>query len=627
MCYNLTEDKMNSKIEEIISSFDDFHKEKANTLIQIITEMGLRDEVKLEGVLYASLRLNINTLDSIKNNYDNEIYNAVYTLEKIYNINYSQQESEAENLRKMFFAITKDIRTIMLKIALIVVELRFSSHLSADGQKYLANSIFALFAPLCARLGLSNYKTELENGAFRILDPKKYDEIQKEVDDRFHKRQPIVDRLTELVKKCMDELGIKGRVYGRKKHIYSIYKKLVSHSLDHIYDLIAVRAIVGTVADCFALIGKLHGEVVPMPNRYKDYISKPKPNGYQSIHSTVIFEGFPVEIQIRTEEMNQYAEYGIAAHWVYKEKRSTRDSLDIRLAWLRKMMEDADNNIDDLAESLNQDIYNSEIFVQTPKGKVIYLPNGSTPIDFAYMIHSEIGNKCVGAKVNGKMVPTTSTLNNGDVVEIITNPNSKGPSRDWLKICKTSEARSKINAFFKKNMKEDNIRLGKSMLESAIKEKGYSTSKLISDNMFDDILSYYNMSEMDELYATIGTNAISAKLIANKLAQAYQKKIKLESEPLVANSSISLIEPTDNQVAVKGLNNILIKFAGCCRPMYGDDIVGFVSAGRGIIIHRKICPNVSYFSKSRLIEANWKPIDNVNKKINKKAKTNKTNSN
>lgn len=617
---------MKDKIDEIISKFDEFHIKKAKTLLEVITEMGLKEEVQLEGVLYASLRLNLTTLDDIKKNYPDEIYTPVATLEKIYNINYSQQEEEAENLRKMFFAITKDIRTIMLKLALIVVELRYSNNLTHEGQVYLANSIFALFAPLAARLGLTNYKTELENGAFKILNPEKYDEIEREVDSRFHERQPLVDKLVALVKKCMYELGIKGRVYGRKKHIYSIYKKLADHNLDNIFDLVAVRAIVSTVAECFALIGRLHSEVVPLSKRYKDYITNPKPNGYQSIHSTVIFEGYPVEIQIRTEEMNQYAEYGVAAHWVYKEKRTKRDSLDIRLAWLRKMMEDADNDIDDLAKSLNQDIYNNDIFVQTPKGKVVYLPSGSTPIDFAYMIHSEVGNRCVGAKINGKMASTTTPLNNGDVVEIITNPNSKGPSRDWLKICKTSEARSKINAFFKKNMKEETIKLGKSMLESAVKEKGYSTSKLISNNMFDEILRYYNMNEMDELYANIGTNAISAKLIANKLAQAYQKKIKLESSPTSINSSVSLIEPTDNQVALKGLNNILLKFAGCCRPMYGDEIVGFVSSGRGVIIHRKVCPNVSYFDEARLIEATWKPMEEkIKSKHNKKQKSTNTN--
>ena len=332
------------------------------------------------------------------------------------------------------------------------------------------------------------------------------------------------------------------------------------------------------------------------------------------MHTTLKFEGFPVEVQIRTEEMHQYAEYGIAAHWIYKEKRSKQDNLDIRLAWLRQMIEDENISIDDLASSLSQDIYNNEIFVQSPKGKVVYLPSGSTPIDFAYCIHSEVGNKCVGAKVNGKMVQTNSELHNGDVVEIITNPNSKGPSRDWLKFCKTNEAKSKINTFFKKTMKEENIKLGKAMLETAIKDKGYSVSKLTSTKNMNEILQNYNMTEVDELYANIGTNAISANYIAGKLAQSFQKQIKQENENIPRSPNVSLAAPTEKQIALKGLNNILLKFANCCHPMYGDDIIGFISAGRGIIIHRKICPNVSYFRESRLIEATWKPIEEKEKK-------------
>ena len=423
---------------------------------------------------------------------------------------------------------------------------------------------------------------------------------------------PIVERLEALVSNCLKELNIPGKVYGRKKHIYSIYKKIQDKSLDKVYDLIAVRAIVPAVQDCYALLGRLHTIVEPYKNRFKDYIATPKPNGYQSLHTTVIFEGFPVEIQIRTEDMHQYAEYGIAAHWMYKEKRTKQDNLDIQLAWLRQMMENDKISIEELASSLNQDIYNNEIFVQTPAGKVVYLPTGSTPIDFAYNIHSEIGNKCVGAKVNGKMVPTTSELNNGDIVEIITNPNSKGPSRDWLKICKTSSARAKINSFFKKNMKEETIKLGKSMLENSIREKGFSVTKLSSG--LNDILKFYNMSEIDELYANIGTNAISAKLIANKLVQAYQKQMKQTPLSIQPSTPISLAEPTEKQIGLKGLNNILLKFANCCHPMYGDDIIGFISAGRGVIVHRRICPNVTYFRESRLIDAFWKPMEQKTKK-------------
>ena len=419
--------------------------------------------------------------------------------------------------------------------------------------------------------------------------------------------------MLDLVKGCLKDLNITGKVYGRKKHTYSIYKKTLDHSFDDIYDLVAVRAIVKTVAECYALLGRLQTMVEPYKNRFKDYISQPKPNGYQSLHTTILVDGFPVEVQIRTEEMHQYAEYGVAAHWLYKEKKNKQDSLDVRLAWMRSMMENETLSIDDLASSLNQDIYNSEIFVQTPKGKVIYLPTGATPIDFAYCIHSEVGNKYTGAKVNGKMVSTNTELKNGDVVEIITNPNSKGPSRDWLKIVKTSEARSKINYFFKKNIKEDTMKLGKSIMEAAIKEKGYSVSKLTSKGL-DEILEYYNFSEVDDLYINIGTNAISAKVVANKLAQIYQKQLKEEQVITPTNNTISLAAPSEKQIMLKGLNNVLLKFANCCHPMYGDEIIGFISAGRGVIIHRKHCPNVSYFRESRLIDAWWKPIEKTEKK-------------
>lgn len=582
---------------------------KLKELESILKDMGLNEDCLLATLLYIAIISGQKNIDEISTIYPENVVNVVKTLLKLDQINYSQQSIEAENIRKMFFAITKDIRTIMLKIALVVTKLRHIDELNDEDKITLAHSIFALFAPLSARLGLSAFKTELENGAFKILDPEKYDEIQSEVDSRFHKRQPIVERLKTLVINCMSDLGISGKVYGRKKHIYSIYKKLLDHPLDNIYDLIAVRAIVKTIPDCYALLGRLHSVVEPMQNRFKDYIAIPKPNGYQSLHTTVIFEGFPVEIQIRTEEMHKYAEYGVAAHWLYKEKRSKQDSLDVRLAWLRQMMENENVSIDELAKSLSQDIYNNEIFVQTPKGKVIYLPSGSTPIDFAYAIHSEVGNKCVGAKINGKMSTVSATLNNGDIVEIITNANSKGPSRDWLKICKTSEARSKINSFFKKNMKEDTIKLGKSLLENAIKDKGYSVSKLLAKTYLDEILDYYNMNEIDELYTNIGTNAISAKYIANKLANSYQKQIKQDESNSSQVNKVSLSAPTDKQIQLKGLNNILIKFAGCCRPMYGDPIVGFVSSGRGVIIHRAVCPNLSFFNHHRIIDASWKPIE------------------
>lgn len=605
---------MESKIKEILDSLKE-HKEydKITVFLNILSDMGLKDEHKLSGILYYCMRFKLITIDEIKESYSENIVNIITILEKIRNINYSQQESEAENLRKMFFAITKDIRIIMTKLAFVVADLRFEFNDSPERQLKLANSILLLYAPLAARLGLSAYKTELEEGAFKIKYPEKFEAIEKEVEKRFNDRQPVLEKLLNLVESCLKDLNIEGKVYGRKKHTYSIYKKTLDHSFDDIYDLVAVRAIVKTVAECYALLGRLQSIVEPYKNRFKDYISQPKPNGYQSLHTTVLIDGFPVEIQIRTEEMHQYAEYGVAAHWLYKEKKNKQDTLDVRLAWLRQMMENENLSIDELASSLNQDIYNSEIFVQTPKGKVIYLPNGASPIDFAYSIHSEVGNKYVGAKVNGKMVTTNTELKNGDVVEIITNPNSKGPSKDWLKIVKTSEARSKINSFFKKNVKEDTMKIGKSMMESAIKEKGYSVSKLISKGL-DDILEFYNFEEPEELYVNIGTNAISAKVVANKLAQIYQKQLKEEQVSTPTTSTVTLAAPSEKQIMLKGLNNVLLKFANCCHPMVGDEIIGFISAGRGVIIHRKQCPNVSYFRESRLIDAWWKPIEEKSKK-------------
>jgi len=607
-------------ITELINKFDEKLKTRANVFLSTIENMGLKDEIKLDGIVYYALKNNYINQEELSTFPENTV-STIEILLKLDAINYSQQTEEAENLRKMFFAITKDIRIIMLKIAYIIAELGALDDMNEQETVALAHSIFTLYAPLAARLGLSNYKTTLEDTAFMILNPKEYQNITKQVDERYHQRQPILERLQNLVKDSISDLGITGRVYGRKKHIYSIHKKLQDHNIDNIYDLVAVRAILKSVPDCYALLGRIHSKVEPLQKRFKDYIAIPKSNGYQSLHTTVIFEGVPVEIQIRTEDMHKYAEYGVAAHWLYKEKKNKQDDLDSRLAWLRQMMENENTSIDELATSLSQDIYEGEIFVQTPKGKVIYLPKGATPIDFAYSIHSEVGNKCVGAKVNNKMVPTTSSLHNGDVVEIITNPNSKGPSRDWLKIIKTNEAKNKINAFFKKNMKEENIKMGKTMLENAIKEKGYSVSKLMTKKNMSDILEYYNFAEDDELFANIGTGAIPAKVLANKLATSYQKQIKAETEIVSTNSGITIATPTEKQVEVKNLNNVLIKFAGCCHPMYGDDIIGFVSTGRGVIIHRTVCPNIICFDSDRLQEASWKQIE-----IKPKKKNNKKNS-
>lgn len=566
---------------------------------------------------------------SIEQIYGEETLAFLHGLKKLIEISYTNEQEEAENIRQMFFALAKDVRVILVKICFVLAEIKLYNSAFAEekietknfNEKALktqneltatekAKQILDLFAPLAARLGLSSVKSELEDIAFEMLHPQEFMEIKREVNKRYLAREKTVEDLKHQIKIFMHELGLSGEIMGRKKHIYSISKKLKEKGgdLDKIYDLVAVRAILNTVADCYALLGKINENFMPLQNRFKDYISIPKSNGYQSLHTTIMFEGVPVEIQIRTQEMHRMAEFGVAAHWMYKEKRNKQDSLDERLGWVREIMENEKYmSSEDLINSLRVDIYDGEIFVQSPKGKVLHMPENSTPIDFAYLIHSEVGNQCVGAKVNGKMQPLTKPLSNGDIVEIITSPNSRGPSRDWLKVIKTQQAKSKILAFFRKEMKEENIKNGKIMFEAAIKNLGYSVSKVTEKKYIQVLLDKFNFSELDELLASVGHGAYSAKMFAGKLIQIYQADVKKQQEKLQTQHIESIeYKPSDNKIDVKGVNNLMVKFAKCCCPIEGDEIVGFVSQGRGIIVHRKQCPNVSFFDKDRLIDVEWK---------------------
>lgn len=565
----------------------------------------------------------------IEQTYGEETLAFLHGLKKLIEISYTNEQEEAENIRQMFFALAKDVRVILVKICFVLAEIKLYNSAFAEekietknfNEKALktqneltatekAKQILDLFAPLAARLGLSSVKSELEDIAFEMLHPQEFMEIKREVNKRYLAREKTVEDLKHQIKIFMHELGLSGEIMGRKKHIYSISKKLKEKGgdLDKIYDLVAVRAILNTVADCYALLGKINENFMPLQNRFKDYISIPKSNGYQSLHTTIMFEGVPVEIQIRTQEMHRMAEFGVAAHWMYKEKRNKQDSLDERLGWVREIMENEKYmSSEDLINSLRVDIYDGEIFVQSPKGKVLHMPENSTPIDFAYLIHSEVGNQCVGAKVNGKMQPLTKPLSNGDIVEIITSPNSRGPSRDWLKVIKTQQAKSKILAFFRKEMKEENIKNGKIMFEAAIKNLGYSVSKVTEKKYIQVLLDKFNFSELDELLASVGHGAYSAKMFAGKLIQIYQADVKKQQEKLQTQHIESIeYKPSDNKIDVKGVNNLMVKFAKCCCPIEGDEIVGFVSQGRGIIVHRKQCPNVSFFDKDRLIDVEWK---------------------
>lgn len=555
---------------------------------------------------------------NIEQIYGEEVLTFLHALKKLIDVSYTNEEEEAENIRQMFFALAKDVRVILVKICFVLAEIKLYSSAFAEEQMLELNStatekakqILDLFAPLAARLGLSSVKSELEDISFEILHPQEFSNIKREVDKRYIEREKIVADLKSQIKIFIADLGISGDVMGRKKHIFSINKKLKEKGgdLDKIYDLVAVRAILNSVADCYALLGKINENFMPLQNRFKDYISIPKSNGYQSLHTTIMFEGVPVEIQIRTKEMHRMAEFGVAAHWMYKEKRTKQDSLDERLGWVREIMENEKfMSSEDLINSLRVDIYDGEIFVQSPRGKVLHMPENSTPIDFAYLIHSDIGNQCVGAKVNGKMQPLTKPLSNGDIVEIITNPNSRGPSRDWLKVVKAPQARSKILCFFRKEMKEENVKNGKLMFEQAIKNLGYSVSKVTEKKFVQGLLEKFNFSELDELLASIGHGAYSAKMFAGKLIQIYQADIKKQQEQLQTQHIESIeYKPSDSKIDVKGVNNLMVKFAKCCCPIEGDEIVGFISQGRGIIVHRKQCPNVSYFDNDRLIEVEWK---------------------
>lgn len=550
--------------------------------------------------------------NNIKQVYGEEVLNFLHSLKKLIEIDYQNEQEEAENIRKMFFALAKDIRVIIVKLCFVLAELQVVSKDKTleEQTKLKSKQTLELFAPLASRLGLSSIKSELEDLAFKNLYPEQYEKISSAVEKKYKEREVIVNHLKDEVRKYMKELGINGEVMGRKKHIFSIYKKLKQKNgnLDKIYDLVAVRAILNSVEDCYALLGKINSQVTPLQNRFKDYIAIPKSNGYQSLHTTVMFEGVPVEIQIRTKEMHRCAEFGIAAHWMYKEKRTKLDSLDERLGWIREIMEkEKQMTSEELIESLKVDIYDGEIFVQTPKGKVLHLPAESTAIDFAYAIHSDVGNKCIGAKVNGKMQPITKPLENGDIVEIITNPNSKGPSRDWLKIIKTPGARNKILQFFRKEMKDDNIKAGKTMLEQAIKNAGYSVSKITDKKYFETLLEKSCFSTIDEIFASIGYGSSSAKIVAGKLVHIYEADIeKNAKKEIIIHEPSENYNPHESSVNVKGVNNLLIKFAKCCCPIKGDDIVGFVSHGQGIVVHRRQCPNLSFFDPERLIEVNWK---------------------
>ncbi len=520
----------------------------------------------------------------------------------------SKEEEQAENFRRMFFAMAKDIRVILIKLADRLHNMRTIGALSHERQVAMATETLDIYAPLASRLGLSFYKCELDDLCLKTLHPEAYDELVKEISLKRAERQDLVAHICDELRDMLKDLNINGQVSGRPKHFYSIYKKMVNQhkTFEQIYDLTAVRVIVESVRDCYEVLGVIHTKWKPIPGRFKDYIAVPKPNNYQSLHTTVMTSyGMPFEIQIRTFEMHKIAEYGIAAHWKYKENRNIDSDLDEKLQWLRGVMETEKEQTADpqeFYEALKLDLYSGQVFVFTPRGDVIALPEGATPIDFAYSVHSEVGNKCVGAKVNNKIVPLEAKLRTGDYVDIITSPTSKGPSRDWLRFVKTSSAKTKIRAFFKHEMKDENIKHGKELLEREAKNRGFALSSLMVQKWLDVVMQRYSFSSINDMFASVGYGAYTPNQILLKLIDFYKRE---NPEPLEPQTFTQSSKKEGRGIIVKGHSDLLVRIAKCCCPVPGDAVIGFISRGRGVTIHRDNCPNIKNAESFRLIEAHW----------------------
>ena len=587
----------------------------------ILSTLGLDDATICAALMHDLAEDTDVTIEDIAKEFSTEIADMVNGVTKLGKINYvSREEEQVENYRKMFLAMGKDIRVILIKLADRLHNMRTLKYLSRDRQIANAKETMELYAPLANRLGVYSLKWELEDLAFKYLYPEEFREIAQGIDKKREERLKFIDEIKEEIKVNLKKERIEGEITGRAKHLYSIYRKMQrdNKTLDQIYDLFALRILVNSVKDCYAALGVVHELYTPMPGRFKDYISVPKPNMYQSLHTTLIGpNGTPFEVQIRTYNMHRVAEFGIAAHWAYKEssflkgKKANVVVTEDKLAWLRESLEWQKDMQDpqEFLKTLKTELFEDEVYVFTPKGEIKTLPKGSTPIDFAYMIHAEIGNKMVGCKINSKMMPIITKLKSGDIVEIITNDNSKGPSRDWLKFVQSTSAKTKIGQWFKKNEKQQNISKGKELIEKEIKRIGMNEEELFVQKYYMPALTRYGFKTLEDMYAAVGFGSITANKIITRTLEEYRKYHNEENveKKIEELKELPKTKPSKTGIVVKGIDNCLVRISKCCNPVPGDEIIGYITRGRGVTIHRKNCNNVKDLlqDEGRIIDVYW----------------------
>ncbi|MDM1015741.1 RelA/SpoT family protein [Clostridium perfringens] len=593
------------------------------SVAMILADMGMDTNTIVAGLLHDVIEDTDYTYEDISNIFNGEVANLVDGVTKLGKIKYkSKEEQQADNVRKMLLAMAKDIRVIIIKLADRLHNMRTLKYMKPEKQKKKAQETLDIFAPLAHRLGISKIKWELEDLCLRYIHPEEYYDLVNMIAEKRVEREKFISRIIKELKENLDKANIDSDIEGRPKHFYSIYRKMVNKhkSIEQIFDLTAIRILVNTVKDCYAVLGIVHTIYKPIPGRFKDYIAMPKPNMYQSLHTTVIgSEGKTFEIQIRTFEMHRTAEYGIAAHWKYKSGINGTDSKDMtfenKLTWLRDILEWQKEAVDatEFMEGFKLDLFSDEIFVFTPKGVVINLPAGATPIDFAYKIHTDIGNKCVGAKVNGKIVTLDYKLKTGEIVEILTSSSSRGPNIDWLNIANSNQARSKIKQWLRKARREENLERGKEMLEKECKKQSLVFSDLCKGPLYDKLLKRYHLNNVEEIYVAVGegellSSTVISKLKENVVKQVTEEELNKNIEEQIAKTERQTKKKQSYGVTVKGLNNIMVRFARCCNPVPGDDIAGYITKGRGVSVHRKDCSNFKAIvekQREKVVDVSW----------------------